>query len=130
MYLQKLPDDTQMIRRNFWSLRVPGSALRQQKQTQEAEVRKICRERKLHGGMHRDQDTGGPVDHVGYCVFITFFYCPRLEMSLWCKCFLGRSVSLGKYIDFDNTSSTSCVASGKSFVDFLTCNYGFFKVLL
>jgi hypothetical protein len=43
------------------------------------------RKERLHGGrLKRDPETSGPVGWVGNWVFIALFYCPRVEMSLWC----------------------------------------------
>jgi hypothetical protein len=40
---------------------------------------------RLHGGMQGDLETSGPMGQVGNWAFITFLYCPRVEMSLRCK---------------------------------------------
>jgi hypothetical protein len=57
-----------------------------QRQPPAAEVRKILfvekRRERLHGGMQLDPETSGPIGQVGNWVFIAFFYCPRVEMSL------------------------------------------------
>jgi hypothetical protein len=54
-------------------------------------VRKILfvekRRERLHEGMLRDLETGGPVGQVGNWVFIAFFFflLPEGRDVLWCK---------------------------------------------
>jgi hypothetical protein len=71
----------------------------------------ICREEKRKAswrhavgpGKQQNLETSGPVGQVGNWVFIAFFYCPRVEMSLMCKqkfpgkekCLLGQLPSFG-----------------------------------
>jgi hypothetical protein len=88
-----------MTRRNFQLLRVFGSSLRTKAEVNwSSRVQKgfICREEKrLHGGMKGDLETGGPVGQVwklGY--YSHFLYCPRVERSLGSS---ERSVSLADY---------------------------------
>jgi hypothetical protein len=47
----------------------------------------ICREekRKAARGMQRDLEIGGSLGKVGNWVLESVFYCPRVEISLWCK---------------------------------------------
>jgi hypothetical protein len=49
----------------------------------------ICREEQRKTAwwsMQGDPETSGPLGQIGDWVFIALFvYCPRVELSLWCK---------------------------------------------
>jgi hypothetical protein len=89
-----MPDDAQVTHRNFWVLRVLGSALRLKA---EADSRSrgpkdfICREEKRKAAWGHAAGPGnwwfcGSVGQVINWVFTAFFfYFPRVDMSLWCK---------------------------------------------
>jgi hypothetical protein len=79
-----------MTCRNFQVFRVLGCILRIKAQVDSRSrgqnilfVEK--RRERLHGVMQGDQETGGPMGQVGNWVFVTFLYCPRVELSLRCK---------------------------------------------
>jgi hypothetical protein len=99
-----LPSDTQMIRTNFWVLRILGLLWdRNQRQTGAAKVRKILfvvkRRERLHGGMQQDPETGGPMGQVGNS-FLAFFLIGwgQRYLSDANRRFLGRrSVSPANY---------------------------------
>jgi hypothetical protein len=101
---------------NFQVFRVLGSTLRMKAQTYSSSrgwKDFICREEKGKAawGHAGGPETGGPVGEVGNWVFIAFFYCLRVEMSLRGKQkFPGKKKCLlGQLSPFENDNSPSTV---------------------